>query len=83
MLYAEIHLVCSGWLAGCPSREAKLNTLWTLGIFALNFGPVLVGFVLDAFGPKVTAIFGKSVAPYQFAYGSCGVIAIRIGSRNV
>lgn len=31
---------------------------WTVGIFALNCGPVLVGFVLDYCGPKLTTILG-------------------------
>lgn len=42
----------------CKSQESKLAVLWTLGIFALNCGPVLMGFVLDYLGPKFTAIFG-------------------------
>lgn len=33
--------------------------LWTIGVFALNFGPVIVGPILDYVGPKLTAIFGK------------------------
>ena len=47
----------------CKSQESKLAVLWTLGIFALNFGPVLVGPVLDRFGPKITAIFGEALPP--------------------
>lgn len=42
----------------CKSQESKLALLWTVGIFALNFGPVLMGFVLDYLGPKFTAILG-------------------------
>ncbi|KAK9819041.1 hypothetical protein WJX74_009705, partial [Apatococcus lobatus] len=42
----------------CESQESKLAVLWTLGIFALNFGPVLVGFLLDWAGPKLTAMTG-------------------------
>jgi MFS family permease len=42
----------------CKSQESKLAVLWTVGIFALNFGPVLMGFVLDYLGPKITAIIG-------------------------
>ena len=43
----------------CESQESKLAVLWTLGIFALNFGPVVVGFLLDWAGPKLTALTGK------------------------
>jgi len=42
----------------CKSQESKLALLWTVGIFALNFGPVLMGFVLDYLGPRFTAIVG-------------------------
>ena len=42
----------------CKSQESKLALLWTLGIFSLNFGPVLMGFVLDYLGPKFTSILG-------------------------
>lgn len=43
----------------CKSQESELAVLWTLGIFALNFGPVLVGPVLDGLGPKWTAVLGE------------------------
>ncbi|RMZ52921.1 hypothetical protein APUTEX25_001040, partial [Auxenochlorella protothecoides] len=43
----------------CKSQESKLAVLWTVGIFALNCGPVLVGFVLDYCGPKFTCIVGS------------------------
>lgn len=33
--------------------------LWTIGVFALNFGPVIVGPILDYVGPKLTAMFGE------------------------
>lgn len=42
----------------CKSQESKLALLWTVGIFALNFGPVIMGFVLDYLGPKFTSILG-------------------------
>lgn len=42
----------------CPTQESKLAVLWTVGIFALNFGPVFVGPVLDYFGPKLTSVLG-------------------------
>ena len=40
--------------------------LWTLGIFALNFGPVLVGPVLDGLGPKWTAVLGETLTTIPF-----------------
>ena len=42
----------------CATQESKLAVLWNIGIFALNFGPVVVGPVLDYIGPKLTAILG-------------------------
>ena len=42
----------------CKSQESKLALIWTVGIFALNCGPVVMGFVLDYLGPKFTAILG-------------------------
>ena len=48
----------------CESQESKLAVLWTIGIFALNFGPVLVGPLLDWAGPKLTAITGELVTAY-------------------
>ena len=44
----------------CPTQESKLAVLWTIGIFALNFGPVFVGPVLDWVGPKITTVLGSS-----------------------
>lgn len=34
--------------------------LWNIGIFALNFGPVVLGPILDYVGPKLTAILGEN-----------------------
>lgn len=42
----------------CKSQESRLAVLWTVGIFALNCGPVIMGFVLDYLGPKVTGAIG-------------------------
>ena len=42
----------------CASQESKLAVLWNIGIFALNFGPVVIGPILDYVGPKLTAILG-------------------------
>ena len=47
----------------CTSQESSLALLWTLGIFTLNCGPVLMGFVLDFLGPKLTGILGGLVGP--------------------
>ena len=51
---------CGNTPAGelCKSQESALALLWTVGIFALNCGPVLMGFVLDYLGPKFTSIVG-------------------------
>ena len=43
----------------CASQESKLAVLWNIGIFALNFGPVVIGPILDYVGPKLTAILGE------------------------
>ncbi len=45
----------------CKSQESSLALLWTLGVFALNCGPVLMGFVLDYLGPKFTALLGSAL----------------------
>ena len=50
----------------CKSQESELAVLWTLGIFALNFGPVLVGPVLDGLGPKWTAVLGEPSPPAPY-----------------
>ena len=42
----------------CAWQESKLAVLWNIGVFALNFGPVFVGPVLDWVGPKLTAMLG-------------------------
>ena len=42
----------------CATQESKLAVLWNIGIFALNFGPVVFGPFLDLFGPKLVAMFG-------------------------
>ena len=43
----------------CARQESRLAVLWTIGVFALNFGPVIVGGVLDFVGPKLTSILGE------------------------
>lgn len=52
-----------GRISGCKSQESELAVLWTIGIFALNFGPVLVGPILDGLGPKWTSVLGASPQP--------------------
>lgn len=51
-----------GLESNCAWQESQLAVLWTIGVFALNFGPVLVGPILDYVGPKLTAILGNSMA---------------------
>lgn len=53
----------SGLQSQCAWQENKLAVLWTIGVFALNFGPVLVGPVLDWLGPKLTAFLGRVSVP--------------------
>lgn len=64
-LLSLVKLVSRDWFmpplaAGqiCKSQESKLAVLWTVGIFSLNCGPVIMGFVLDFLGPKFTGILG-------------------------
>ncbi|KAL4517173.1 hypothetical protein Ndes2437B_g06781 [Nannochloris sp. 'desiccata'] len=59
----------------CKSQESKLAVLWTVGIFALNCGPVLMGFVLDYLGPKFTAILGVFL-------NMLGLILFAVSSSN-
>lgn len=47
-----------GLNTNCAWQESQLSVLWTIGVFALNFGPVVVGPVLDYVGPKITAMLG-------------------------
>ena len=51
----------------CKSQENRLAVLWTVGVFALNAGPVAVGPVLDWIGPKLTTCLGALLN----AWGSC------------
>ena len=56
----DLHDACAGTNGDlCPTQESKLAVLWTVGIFALNFGPVFVGPILDWVGPKLTTTLGK------------------------
>ncbi len=48
-----------GLNTNCAWQESRLSVLWTIGVFALNFGPVIVGPVLDYVGPKITAMLGE------------------------
>lgn len=51
--------LCADLTTRCAWQESHLAVLWTIGVFALNFGPVVVGPILDYVGPKLTAIFGE------------------------
>lgn len=52
-----------GLNTNCAWQESQLAVLWTVGVFALNFGPVIVGPVLDYVGPKLTAMLGGPLQP--------------------
>ena len=51
-----------GLAKNCAKQDSSLAVLWTIGVFALNFGPVVVGPVLDLVGPKLTSILGAPQA---------------------
>ena len=56
----------------CKSQENRLAVLWTVGVFALNAGPVAVGPVLDWIGPKLTTCLGallNAASLLLLAYG--------------
>ena len=55
-------IIKNGRIEGCKSQEGGLALLWTLGIFALNIGPVPMGPVLDFFGPRYTSVLGMPCA---------------------
>ena len=48
-----------GLAKNCAKQDSSLAVLWTIGVFALNIGPVIVGPILDLVGPKLTVILGK------------------------
>jgi hypothetical protein len=56
---AVVAVVNAAGLQKCKAQESELAVLWTIGIFALNFGPVLVGPVLDKIKPRWTSVIGK------------------------
>ena len=59
-------MCCADLNTRCAWQESHLAVLWTIGVFALNFGPVVVGPILDYVGPKLTAMLGEhSHAPDQ------------------
>jgi hypothetical protein len=45
---------------GCASQDAKLAIVWNAGVFAVNFGPALVGLALDTVGPRIVATGGAA-----------------------
>ena len=52
-------MCCADLNTRCAWQESHLAVLWTIGVFALNFGPVVVGPILDYVGPKLTAMLGE------------------------
>ncbi|EFN50524.1 hypothetical protein CHLNCDRAFT_139004 [Chlorella variabilis] len=85
---------CSDLAEGevCTPQESSLQLLWTLGIFTLNCGPVVMGFVLDFLGPKLTGILGvvlNMAALVLFGVSSSGGVnafipaAILLGLGNI
>lgn len=67
----------------CKSQESHLAVLWTVGIFALNCGPVLMGFVLDYLGPKFTAILGERGSCFGPLGANVNVVAWRAEGAGV
>jgi hypothetical protein len=54
---------CEGGIeTSCPKQDAKLATIWTSGVFAVNFGPALSGLFLDWAGPRVVSAAGAALA---------------------
>jgi hypothetical protein len=47
---------------GCSSQDSRLAVAWNVGVFAVNFGPAMVGVALDYFGPRVVATAGAASA---------------------
>lgn len=43
----------------CSSQDTKLAVIWTTGVFAVNFGPVFGGPLLDHLGPHVVCTAGS------------------------
>jgi len=46
----------------CRPQENRLTLIYTLGLFAVNFGPVPVGPVLDIWGPRLVSVLGCGVS---------------------
>lgn len=85
---AHADIGSQGLNTNCAWQESRLAVLWTIGVFALNFGPVIVGPILDYVGPKLTAILGKPpISPllWKASWGSkaaqrsCGYDANALG----
>lgn len=53
----------------CSRQDSKLNTVWTAGVFAVNFGLAFAGASLDYIGPKFTSSAGAAMT-------SAGLIAL-------
>jgi len=46
----------------CRPQENRLTLIYTLGLFAVNFGPVPVGPILDIWGPRLVSVLGCGVS---------------------
>jgi hypothetical protein len=73
----------SGLQSQCAWQENKLAVLWTIGVFALNFGPVLVGPVLDWLGPKLTAFLGVPIFPCPFCRAVGAIHVVWVGQKSL
>jgi MFS family permease len=45
----------------CDSQESKLSIVWNAGVFAVNFGPAIIGPMLDIVGPRAVSSAGASL----------------------
>ncbi|ODV87268.1 hypothetical protein CANARDRAFT_26683 [[Candida] arabinofermentans NRRL YB-2248] len=62
-VYKEVCEVGTNWEGGelCPDRDLKLNLMFTMGAVITNATALIVGRILDTYGPKVTGIIGSFV----------------------
>ena len=61
--------------AVCTAQENSLAVVWTVGVFALNSGPVLVGPALDWLGPKLTLLLAVALNIAGLALVGCAPLA--------
>ncbi|KAK9812965.1 hypothetical protein WJX72_006572 [[Myrmecia] bisecta] len=50
-----------GRVETCKSQETKLALIFVLGAFAVNFGPLIVGPILDRIGPRIMSAVGTAI----------------------